>query len=176
MTVMLSVVSLAVYASLSNGIKIWQRIYNKQAQEEELAIFLDRFSHDIRNSQQCVPIVFSGTKDTLAFGTVVNSPALQMAAVGRVSYCYNQEAGMLERGELDYSQVYNGRTPIVTHSLKSIKSFKFQYYYYSKEDKEYLWKDECNKEMPLAVRMELESWDGTKNNAFTRTVSIPIAG
>lgn len=173
--VMLSVISLAIYASLSNGVKIWQRIYAKQAIEEDMDIFWDRFTHDLKNTVSFLPINFFGEKDTLSFATIVNSRELQKTTVGKVSYAFNQQAGIINRKQADFSRVFEGREPEVTHSLKDIKSLKFQYYYYHNENKEYLWQDEADKDLPLAVRVECEYVDGPNSDTFVRTVSIPIA-
>jgi hypothetical protein len=61
--------------------------------------------------------------------------------------------------------------------MKSVKSLKFQYYFYDKEKKEFLWKDEWQKtELPLAVRVELYLEDDAGAYRFTRTAEIPFGG
>ncbi|HAH21276.1 MAG: hypothetical protein A2Y00_02415 [Omnitrophica WOR_2 bacterium GWF2_43_52] len=171
-----SVISLALYASLSNGIRIWQRIYNNDVAPEEREIFLDRFAHDLRNSGSFQMIDFLGEKDSLTFQTIVNSRQLQKTTVGKVSYGFNQQTATLDREEADFSRVCEGKDGVITHSLSNIRSLAFYYYYYSKEDKEYLWLDEAASDMPLAVRMKMEYLDEQKNETFVTTVAIPVSG
>ena len=43
-----SVIGLAVYFTFSNGMRIWQRA-NQKVVEEDLSIFFDRFALDVRS-------------------------------------------------------------------------------------------------------------------------------
>jgi len=173
---MLAIVSLAVYATFNSGIKIWQRI-NTEIPEEDLDIFFYKFSSDLRNSFKFTGIDFLGEKDKVAFSTLVDSQRLKKRTIGQVIYSYDFLAEILNREERDFSQIYSDESNIATQSLRNIKSLKFQYYSYDKEKKEYLWNDEWQKkELPLAIRIELEFDDSTQANKFTKTVSIPAGG
>ncbi len=175
-TAIISVVALAIYATLNNGIKIWQKV-NRQLPEEDLNIFFDKFSLDLRNSFKFSGINFSGTIDTLEFPTLVNSLRLQKRTVGKLIYAYEPASRILNRQQMDFSAVYSDEDIPVQQSLKNVKSLRFQYYFYDKERKEYLWQDEWLKEgLPLAVKMELEFDDGRETKKFTKTVGIPASG
>ncbi|MCM8796060.1 MAG: prepilin-type N-terminal cleavage/methylation domain-containing protein [Candidatus Omnitrophica bacterium] len=172
----LSVVGLAIYATLNNGIKIWQKV-NTPLPEEDLNIFFDRFSLELRNSFKFTGINFSGTKEMLEFPTLVNSLRLQKRTVGKVIYIYEPQNQILNRYQLDFAGVYMGETNLTfRQSLRNIKSLRFQYYFYDKDKKEYLWQDEWLKEdLPLAVRLELEFDNGKESKKFTKTVNIPTS-
>jgi prepilin-type N-terminal cleavage/methylation domain-containing protein len=175
-TVILSVVSLAIFTTFSNGIKIWKRI-NTEITGEDLFIFCDRFGFDLRNSFKFTGIKFLGKEDSLEFPTKVNSPRLNAKTVGRVSYEYNPDARILIRRQTDFSGVYSAEEVPPKQSLKDIKNAKFLYYFYDKEKKEYVWLEEWSRdELPLAVKMELEFAGQDKNNKFIRTFSIPAGG
>jgi hypothetical protein len=174
--VIISVVALAVYATLNNGLKIWQRI-NQVLPEEDLDIFFDRFALDLRNTFKFTGIAFLGKEDRLQFATLVNSPRLQATTVGELIYSYDDEAKALNREQRDFSQIYTENNGVIQQLISNIKSFKFLYYVYDVGKKEYLWQEESSKEdLPLAVRMELELLHGNKTKKITRTVGIPVSG
>ena len=173
---MLSIVSLAVYATFNSGIKIWQRI-NTEIPEEDLDIFFYKFSSDLRNSFKFTGIDFLGEQDKVAFSTLVDSQRLKKRTIGQVIYSYDFLAEILNREERDFSQIYSDESNIAAQSLRNIKSLKFQYYSYDKEKKEYLWNDEWQKkELPLAIWIVLEFDDSTLAIMFTKTASIPAGG
>jgi hypothetical protein len=68
---MMPVVAFAIYASFNNGIKIWERV-NKEIPGEDLNIFFDKFSVDLKNSFKFSGIKFSGKKNEVAFASIVN--------------------------------------------------------------------------------------------------------
>lgn len=176
-TAIISVVALAIYTTLNNGIKIWQKV-NRQLPEEDLNIFFDKFSLDLRNSFKFSGINFSGTIDTLEFPTLVNSPRLQKRTVGKLIYVYEPQNRILNRYQVDFAGVYSGESNASSQqSLRNMRALKFQYYLYDEQKKEYLWQDEWSNEgLPLAVRVELEFDDGKEIKKFTKTVGIPTGG
>lgn len=172
----LSVVSLAMYAVLNNGLKIWQRI-NKQLPQEDAVIFSERFSRDLENSFKSASIKFTGRKEALEFATVVNSRSLQKNTIGRVAYFYDSQSAALNRKADDYSQIYTGVDNGYSRSLANIKSLRFWYYVFDELTKEAFWQDEWAKEtLPFAVKMEFEIGDGSQIRKITQTVGIPAAG
>lgn len=194
-TAILSVVALAIYATLNNGIKIWQKV-NRQLPEEDLNIFFDKFTLDIRNTFKFTGINFSGTIEKVEFPTLVNpvrdygesgkrydvsngvnSPGLQKRTIGKVIYFYDDESKIISREQKDFSQVYSDEKGAIRESLRNVRALKFQYYLYDEQKKECLWQDEWSKEgLPLAVKMELEFDDGAEIKKFTKTVAIPTSG
>lgn len=176
-TAILSVVALAIYATFNNGMEIWQKV-NRQLPEEDLNIFFDKFSLDLRNSFKFTGINFSGTIDRLEFPTLVNNLRLEKRTVGKLIYAYEPQGQILNRYQIDFSGVYDDESDAAPRqSLKNVKTLKFQYYLYDEQNKVYLWQDEWLKEgLPLAVRVELEFDDGQKTKKFTKTVNISISG
>lgn len=170
---MLGVISLAIYTTTTNGIKIWQRI-NRQIPQEDLNIFFEKFATDLRNSLEYTDMNFLGKEDELEFPTLVNSPRLKIRTVGKIRYIYDYNNGVINRQQLDFSHIYNDENGITQQLLKDVKTLRFQYYIYDAEKKEYLWQEERIVGLPLAVRIELEVKYGTQTAKFTKTVGIPI--
>ncbi len=173
----LSLISLAVYANLSNGIKIWQRI-NKPVPEEDLNIFLGRFIQDLKNTLRFKGLDFLGAEDSFELASTINSPALKKKTVGKVIYYYDRRDKVLKRQQQDLSQIYNRQDPSLTHQLENVDSLRFQYCSYDEEKKEFIWQEEwkTKDELPLSVRIDLEFNNGIQTKGFTETVDIPISG
>lgn len=174
-TVIVCVISLAVYGTLSNGIKIWQRL-GQGIPQEDLNIFFERFSSDLRNSFKYTGISFSGKQDSLDFTGLVFSPDFKRTGVGRIIYSFDQGSGVINKASLDVSEIFRQQPGKTSPVARGIKSLEFGYYYYDTEKKGFGWEEEWAKEeLPLAVRIELEFDDGKQTLKFTRTVNIPCA-
>ncbi len=172
---MLSVISLAVYSSFNSGVKVWKRI-NQRIPEEDLEIFFEGFSRDLRNTFKFTGLNLLGKEDKVEFPTLVHSPSLNKRTVGKVVYFYNPQEELFNREQRDFVEIYMGEKGAVRQSLENIKSLKFRYYFYDEEIKEYLWEDEwIEEELPLAVKIELEFYDGVETQKFTKTVNIPVS-
>jgi prepilin-type N-terminal cleavage/methylation domain-containing protein len=170
------VVALAIYATVNNGLRIWQRV-NQQLPYEDVNIFLEKFSLDLKNCFKFSSIDFLGTERSLSFATLVSSPKLKARTVGKVIYFYDANNETLTRELNDFSDVYSGGVDSLKQAINNIKSSKFQYYYYDRQAKKYAWLDEwvSTKTQPLAVRIELELDDVSQGIKFYRTVGIPVA-
>ena len=175
--VIMSFISLAVYANLNSGIKIWQRI-NKPRPEEDLNIFLDRFAQDIKNALNFQGLDFLGAEDSFELASAIYSPALKTKTVGKVIYYYDRRDRILKRQQQDLSQIYNRQDSSLIRQLENVDALRFQYCSYDKEKKEFIWQEEykTKDELPLSVRIELEFNNGSQTKAFSRTVDIPISG
>lgn len=172
-TLMLAVVSLAIYSTLNNGIKIWQKI-NRQMPEEDLNIFFDKYISDLKASFKIAGLGFSGKEEGMEFATLIDSPQLQMRTVGQAHYFYDDSSKTLSREQRDYSQIYKGESRGLQPMISDLKSCKFSYFFYDKETKEYVWKKEWSREdLPLAVRVTLDFDRDNQTVTYVKTVNIP---
>jgi len=173
-TAIMAVISLATYTTLSNGLKIWNRV-NKQIPEEDLDIFFDKITHDLRNCIKFAGINFQGQKDRVEFASIVNSRPLKGETVGQVIYRYNPSGNILSRIGKDFTQLYTGEESETAFPLSNLQSVKFEYYFFDKETKEFLWQEEWMLEgVPAAIKIVLGFTQGKEVQNFTRTISIPI--
>lgn len=174
-TVLLAIISLTLYATFSNGIKVWQRV-TAIAPEEDLAIFFEKFTLDLRNCINSKEIIFLGRKDGFEFAGLVKSQELENTTIGKLIYEYREKQGVLKRQQLDYSRLYLQESGVSNQVLSGIKEFNLAYYFYDEKKKEYLWAEEYMEDsLPIAVRMELELNYGNESNRFIKTVSIPVS-
>ena len=171
----LAVISLAIYSVFNTGIKIWQQV-SKGELNDDLNIFFDKFSVELKNTFKYADYKFLGKKDKLIFTTLLNGPGFKAKTVGQVLYSYNYMSEEISREQKDFSKIYNKGTGPISCLLKGVKSCEFRYYFFDKEIKEYAWQDEwLEGKLPLAVRVELELDNGNGSDRFTKTVTIPIA-
>jgi prepilin-type N-terminal cleavage/methylation domain-containing protein len=173
-TVILAIISLAIFSTFSNGIKIYNRI-NSEGTLADLVIFCDRFSLDLSNCINNSLIKFIGKPEELEFASVLNSPRMQKRTVSRIRYAWDSSSEKIKRFTYDYSGVYNQEEVPSRQSLDKIKSCVFRYYYLDNQTRDFAWAEEWNKEsLPVAVRMEVELTDNLETK-ITRTFNIPIA-
>jgi prepilin-type N-terminal cleavage/methylation domain-containing protein len=172
-TMILAVISLAIFSTFSNGMKIYNRI-NSEATSEDLVIFCDRFGHDLRNSFNFTLINFTGKAEALEFAGIINSPRMEKRSVSRIKYVFDPSLEKINRFIGDYSAIYSGEEDSFRQALDKVKSCVFSYYYFDNKTKEFAWDVQWEKEgLPSAVRMELEFKDNP-NERFVRTFNIPV--
>ena len=175
-TSMLGIISLAIFSTFNNGFKVWQRV-NKSLGQEDLGLFFDELSQDLNNCVKSVSIPFTGDRNNLGVPTLVNSAQLKIRTVGLATYSYDQQSGVLNRQQKDFSQVYSRQESDTVLLLKNIASFKFAYYYFDKQKQEYLWKEEWSEPgIPLAIRVELSLNDLSGTDKIIRSITIHVGG
>ena len=168
------VIAFAIYATLSSGLKIWQKV-SREASQEDVNIFFEKFTQDLHNGIIYKGIDFSGAEDNFELPTLVMSRRLKARSVGKTKYVYDKDKGVIRRYLFDFSYLYDSEGIEAQELLRGVKSLKFQYYIYDAGGKTYLWQDEwAGGQMPLAVRVELEAGGDGKIVRFARTVGIPV--
>lgn len=171
-SVMVAMISLAVYATFNNGLRIWQRI-NEELPTEELGIFFERFSSDVRSLLPLYAVAFVGEKEMLEFSALLHSPLFLAKTPALIRYRFIPSGKSLERSESDWSMLSNKEEPKSTHVLKNISNAVFDYYMYDDIRKEYSWVEMWDgKSFPLAVRLRVETEYKNRQHMFQRTVSI----
>ncbi|MEK7850184.1 MAG: type II secretion system protein GspJ [Candidatus Omnitrophota bacterium] len=173
---MVALIGIAVYSSLNNGIRAWQRVQQKMP-EEDIAIFFDKFLNDVSNSFQYPQISFSGNQTYVAF------PAMIGIGIGRSSYNFNPGQGRLERAQEAYSDIFESKAPQFYSILSDVSAFVLSYYFYDVEEEEFIWSHEwppqegkpLDANIPLAVRAAIEVNNGKKTYGYTKVIQLPLA-
>jgi prepilin-type N-terminal cleavage/methylation domain-containing protein len=170
--VLLSIISLAIYGTLSKGVDIWKKV-NTQIYQEDFSIFLEKLTSDLRNSFEYADLAFAGSEDKLEFATFVDNPRLAARTVGKVIYFYSSSEKMINRRQLDYSQIYRNTLVPSQDALGEVGSLRFSYYFFDSEKNEYVWNDVWeNQGVPEAVRIEIEIEESGITNKIVRTVNV----
>jgi prepilin-type N-terminal cleavage/methylation domain-containing protein len=174
--VMMSIVSLAVYSTLSKAISIWQTV-QRPLYTEDFALFFEKFSSDIKNAMLLKTVAAAGHDDSFEFASLVPSRIWKKRIPGKIIYSFDKEKGVLVREQLDVVDLYSEKDPLRQEVLKNIRSLQFLYYTYDQAQKEYIWLEEWVREgLPLAVRISGEVNAPGEHNGFVRSVSLPVGG
>jgi len=175
---MVSIIGLAIFTTLSNGIRIWQRL-NQTVGQEDINIFFERIARELRNTFEFSTIRFSGENHQIAFAAFLTAPGVskpQQSGIGQLVYYYDRASKQLIKEEKNYSQLYKGDSGAKQELLKQINSLEFSYYYYDQESREYLWLPVWQEDyLPLAVRIELEFDNGKQLENITRSIDLSLA-
>jgi len=178
---MFALIGLTLFSTLNNGIKIWQRL-NQTVKQEDVNLFFDRFSTELRNSFKFKTIEFRGNKEQINFPTLAASSlqgSMVIRGISEVSYSFDKADQELSKELRTYSQIYKGESGSNQKVLKDIDSLKFTYYYYDEDIEEYAWlEDWQSQNLPLAVRIELGFYidaDEYELQTITRTIDIPVS-
>jgi prepilin-type N-terminal cleavage/methylation domain-containing protein len=179
---MLSVVALALYSTFNSGVKIWQRLTQKVL-TDDVNIFFEKISDDLRNSFRFSGIAFVGREDSLNFATLARTDFGQrekVFTVGKVDYTFDSQTGSLNRQQVSYSQLYQNTSVPLRQMVSNVEALHFQYYYYDPEEELYIWEDfwqeEEKESIPLAVRITIYFGNASKTESLTKTISIPLGG
>jgi len=175
---MAGIISVAVYRSLSNGIKIWKRDRSIAA-EEDAMIFFDKISQDLKNSFSFSQIGFEGRFNNMSFPTVVRSfpdnsefdPGEYIYQVGRVEYYYDTIRKTLFRKQADYGRAVNDKFETPSVMVHPVSRVRFRYY--KRMPGGFGFSDESGGSMPVAVEITLEIPSGKKTYSISRIISVP---
>ncbi len=174
-TAMLGIISLSIFATFSNGLKIWQKI-NKPLAQEEMGVFFEKLSKDLSSCLKLSNLSFSGNQVYLEIPTLVNSANLGNRSPGLANYTFDRQSGVSRR-QKDYSQIYTHQETEAVLLLKGLRSFQFTYYYFDKQRQEYLWAPEWSQAgIPLAVRVSLSLEGSSEDEKIIRTITVPVSG
>lgn len=185
-TVMVSLIAVALYVMLANGIKVWE-VVNQESSQIDINIFVERISEELKNSFDFKNIVFYGEKNILSFPAKLNVPEREngfMQGVGKVQYSYDSRTKTLSRQQFDYQQLCAGEKAEPQMLVKKLDSFLFKYYFYDEEKKDFFWTNiwpppelKSNTILfPLAVRIEMSFKENNTVKTYQRTISIPAGG
>lgn len=183
----LSTVGIVLYSTFTNGINIWQRI-NQEMVVEDVNIFFDKISRELRGSFQFSEIPLRGRTGELTFPATVHvrdHRGKLKEEIGAVHYSFDPKSGTIDRQQKSYSEIYldkdTGKQAMIDH----VSSLEFQYYYYDLEQEEYSWVEswqdedeslgiQTKKILPVAVRITIGIiGQEKKERRITKTVWIP---
>ncbi|MBU0547395.1 MAG: prepilin-type N-terminal cleavage/methylation domain-containing protein [Candidatus Omnitrophica bacterium] len=165
-------VSLTVYSVLAGGINVWKRASQASSKGHDLRLVLEKLSAELRNTFKISSIPFEGTKDVIAFASVIDKQ------VSRVSYFLNDD-GIFCRRVQNYAEIFKkGESGKYYLLLPVVMGLEFSYCYLDNATGDYKWKDEWVKgeqdTIPQAVNIELVFKKDSQESKFTKTIFIPI--
>lgn len=177
---LIAVLSLAVFTCFSNGLKLWERS-RREILSEDVALFFDRFSSDLRNAFIFSTLSLDGGEHTFVFPTVVLTPAdpfgprrgeEMVEQIGRVRYALDFEKEAIVRQQANYSQGIRNDWGEARTLAAGIRGLKFKYYYIGA--KEYQVHADDSAVLPSGVEVEVRFMDGAEEKMMSRFVSVPL--
>lgn len=177
---LVSLCSLAIYRVFAGGLKLWE--YSQRSGiEEDVNIFFDKFSEDLRNAFYFKSIVFRGTESKIVVPTFVSvmadersllAPDGRIIQMGSVKYYYDYENHLIRRAQANYANALQERFAEDKILVKSIDSLKFTYFVPSDKGVEpYAKLDEV---IPSSIYVEIQYSDGRSNHKIGRMIAIPV--
>jgi type II secretory pathway pseudopilin PulG len=109
---LIAIVSIAVFRSFNNGIKLWAKAQTIN-REAEATLFLDKMAEDLRSVVTISSIAFKGTGHMVSFPAVVITKADVKSVraseeiveqIGAVQYRYDPEQHKIFRRQANYGQ------------------------------------------------------------------------
>jgi len=178
----ISILSLVLYHTVVNGLKVWERAH-RFVIEEDLVIFFDQISQELRNSFSFSQISFEGRTASLSFPTVIQTKADQkltqgqviyVKQMGQVYYYYDALKGILYREEANYSLALQKRFFMRRPILSSLHHVEF-IYYVARDGK--ITKLEQTNVLPVMVQiiMQYRNQQGQRR-VMQKSILIPSAG
>lgn len=171
----IGMLSLAIYTTLSNGLKVWQKS-QELIVEEEMAIFFDRIAQDLHNTFDFSQIPFEGTEYTMSFASFVSVVSEEdgnhIDQIGRVEYYYDfLEDGLFVR-KANYSQAVDNRFGKPRLLISDVSRVRFYYYYRTQDGQVRM--DHALDVKPSGVEIELQFNNEGVTKTMTKFISIPI--
>ncbi len=185
-TIMLSVLSIALYGMLSNGITIWQKV-NQETPQIDINLFVQKLEIELRNCVYLKKIPFAGRENMLSFPSLVNVPASESGfsqGMGKVMYLYDEQEKAIKRKYIDYRLLNSLKGPAERVLVNNVQELRFAYYFFSRDKQQFFWADswpppdvkEAISIYPQALRFTMVLDMGKTTQIRTKTVNIPAGG
>jgi type II secretory pathway component PulJ len=177
---LIAMVSLALYHSIANGLKIWDRSQRFRV-EEDIAFFLDKLGVDVHNTFAYSSIPWEGKENEISFPTIVRTLKDKhissgridyVEQIGKVEYLFDKINFALYRRQANYGQAVKkrfGPWQVLAHPVRSVR-----FSYLSKGEDNGVWERDTQEILPTAVRVDIELVeDSGEIRRITRLISIP---
>lgn len=183
--VLASMIALAIYATLSYGLKISQRVQGRMA-EEDAAFFFTQMSEELQNSFKYPALKFTGHPTSVVFPTIISDRVAYSQTgqgPGLVRYFFNAEKGAVEKAHSSYSDIYENRESATRPVVSGVETLNFSYCFFNQENEEYLWSqawppqegESSDPDFPLAVRVVLAFRERGRLYEYKQTFILPLA-
>jgi len=177
---LISIISIVLFSSLATGLRVWERS-RRSLIEQDIVIFLDKISQDIRNSFIYSLIPFQGGEDRLSFPTIVYIPAdpysglsegTYVDQIGKVEYYFEILDKGLYRRAANYSQAISDLYGTPRKLVEIIDQLKFHYYYLSEKGE--LYSRATLEGVPLGVEISVVFSDSLGERVMRKYIDVPL--
>lgn len=178
---LVSLISFVLYSSFSMGLKVWERS-RRLLVEEDITVFFDKISCDLRNAFFYSRIKFEGNTCRLSFPSIVYTPMDAKIAslkdeytdqVGGVTYYYDNVIDGIYRRQANYSQALNAEFVQPRLIVRSVDGMKFRYCYLTAEGE--IFSKKILDTIPFGVEVEVMFSDNYGQRVIRKFINIPVA-
>ena len=177
---LVSFVSLCIFHVINNGLQVWQRS-RQVSLEEDVVIFFDKLSRDLRNVYRFSKLDFQGGPHKLTFPTIIHTvtEARQrttedtMDQCGNVQYYFDILNKNIQRRQANYSQALKGDFDRGIAMIKNVESASFSYYYLT--DTQAIRSDSALDRLPQGVEVQVKFSDAFGKKMMKKYIDLPIS-
>ena len=174
---LITIISVALYNGLSNGLRVWK--YSQQLRtEEDIALFFEKISHDLRNSLLYSQMPFKSDFYSFSFPAIVraivDSKSGQEATdtIGMVEYSFDVGKKCIVRKQADYGQALGSEFDPAQTLVSAVDGIKFAFIYVTEKDQ--LYSEKILETIPSAVEVEVKFTDNNQKRSLKRIIDVPI--
>lgn len=177
---LMSVISVALFHTLTNGLKIWERS-RQFSIEEDIDIFFDKISRELQNTFPFTQMGFEGKETSLRFAASVRSladaklglePGAMVERIGSVEYYFDPWKKTVYKRQANYSQAIEHKAGQETPLLHHVKALKFLYYFSDADGN--IDHTKSISSIPVAVQIEIEPENDDAEGNAVKLVNIPV--
>ena len=177
---LVAMLSIALYHSVSQGIRIWEKS-QRLVIEEDVVLFFDKLSQDLRNSFSYSSIPFEGHQFRLSFPALVQVSVEKPGRydkkdykeqIGKVEYSFDPNKDCVIKKQAGYGQALSEEFSLSQEVLKSVQMVQFRYVYLTAEG-EYLSPDVLEV-IPASVEVTVEFSDQLGKRELHKLIDIPV--
>jgi hypothetical protein len=179
---MIGVITLSLYQALTNGIKIWERS-RAGAVEEDVMIFFDRLTTDLRNAFNFSLFEFKPESNKIIFSTLVSVPMSRPGSddvvfytdqIGRVEYGFDSADQTIYRRQANYGQAvkseFGEKRILVSRVSRMI------WKYFERGPLGLSEKKLDQRRLPAVIEVSVEYVDGQGHpQKMTRMINLPLS-
>jgi hypothetical protein len=179
----MSMIGLATYQALSNGLKVWD-FSQRLGAEREIMISLDKMTIDLKNSFAFSGMEFKGTEQRLSFPTIVyglqdrrrrQAESEYTDQIGYVEYAFDAMGSTFTRRPANYSQALKERFGKPQTLITDLRGLKFRYYYQQEQKLDFFSTTDLGRPLAVEVTFEFEDRSGQRQQ-MKRFIYLPVRG
>lgn len=137
-----SLIGVALYSTFASALKIWEKS-QRVVIEEDVTIFFDKLTQDLRNTFYYSQIRFLGKEQSLSFVTTLLTDADRRSSrsseevvdqIGRVEYYFDLTNKNVYRRQANYAQSLKEEFQPARQMLFNVTDIQFRYYFIGESD------------------------------------------
>lgn len=167
---MFSIVAAGLAGALISGLRLWQRAKSTDFSYYEDIFAFERMAKEMRQSFDLKQIPFSGDLQKVTF------PSISGTTIKQMTYWFDPLDGSFYRGEADLKDILSGQEELKypEKKLGVFKEFKFSYFYYDKDKKDFFWTEKWESANGIFKALKIEAKD-SNNREHVKTIFIPVS-